>query len=84
MKKQYNEKMEAWLKKQPMRNANGLSISDTYTTMEAIQPMKIFQPKEKKVDTKKLNEYRALINGHGWREPRVVEKVLPYLKSKIS
>jgi len=80
----YEERFEAWLKKQPMREANGLSISDTYTTMEAIQPMKIFQPKEKKVDTKKLNEYRALINGHGWREPRVVEKVLPYLKSKIS
>jgi hypothetical protein len=76
--------MEAWLKKQPMRNANGLSISDTYTTMEAIQPMKIFQPKEKKVDTKKLNEYRALMLGHGWREPRVVENVLPYLKSKIT
>jgi hypothetical protein len=52
--------------------------------MEAIQPMKIFQPKEKKVDTKKLNEYRALMLGHGWREPRVVENVLPYLKSKIT
>ena len=89
MSKDYSDKMEAWLKKQPMRNANGLSISDTYTTMkltpiEDRQPMSIFQPKEKKVDTKKLNEYRALMLGHGWREPRVVEKVLPYLKSKIS
>ena len=84
MSKDYSDKMEAWLKKQPMRIANKLSISDTYTTMEAIQPMKIFQPKEKKVDTKKLNEYRALMLGHGWREPRVVENVLPYLKSKIS
>jgi hypothetical protein len=87
--KDYSDKMEAWLKKQPMRNANGLSISDTYTTMkltpiEDRQPMSIFQPKEKKVDTKKLNEYRALMLGHGWREPRVVENVLPYLKSKIS
>jgi hypothetical protein len=76
--------MEAWLKKQPMRNANGLSISDTYTTMETIQPMKIFQPKENKVDTKHLNKLRALMLGHGWREPRVVENVLPYLKSKIT
>ena len=48
---QYGDKMEAWLKKQPMRDGNGLSISDTYTR---------------------------------WRTPRVVEKVLPYLKSKIS
>jgi hypothetical protein len=48
---QYGDKMEAWLKKQPMRHGNGLSISDTYTR---------------------------------WRTPRVVEKVLPYLKSKIS
>ena len=84
MKKQYGEKMEAWLKKQPMRDGNGLSISDTYTTMEDMQPMKIFQPKEKKVDTKKLNEYRALMLGHGWREPKVVENVLPYLRSKIT
>ena len=51
MSKDYSDKMEAWLKKQPMRNANGLSISDTYTR---------------------------------WRTPRVVEKVLPYLKSKIT
>ena len=85
----YEERFEAWLKKQPMRIPNKLSISDTYTTMkltpiEDRQPMSIFQPKEKKVNTKKLNEYRALMLGHGWREPRVVEKVLPYLKSKIS
>ena len=75
MSKDYSDKMEAWLKKQPMRNANGLSISDTYTTM---------QPKEEEVDTKHLNELRAIMLGHGWREPRVVENVLPYLRSKIS
>ena len=56
MSKDYSDKMEAWLKKQPMRNANGLSISDTYT--------------------------KSGCRGHDWREPRVVENVLPYLKSK--
>lgn len=83
MKNQYDEKMEAWLKTQPMRVPNGLSISDTYTTMkwttiEDTQPMSIHQPHNKKwynnVDTKKLNEFRAIINGHGWKTPRVVER----------
>ena len=50
----YGDKMEAWLKKQPMRHGNGLSISDTYT------------------------------RGHDWKRPKVVENVLPYLRSKIS
>ena len=54
MKKQYGEKMEAWLKKQPMRDGNKMSISDTYT------------------------------RGHDWKRPKVVENVLPYLKSKIT
>ena len=54
MKNQYDEKMEAWLKKQPMRDGNKMSISDTYT------------------------------RAPNWKQPKVVEKVLPYLKSKIS
>ena len=54
MKKQYGEKMEAWLKKQPMRDGNKMSISDTYT------------------------------RGHDWKRPKVVENVLPYLRSKIT
>ena len=54
MKKQYGEKMEAWLKKQPMRDGNKMSISDTYT------------------------------RGHDWKQPKVVENVLPYLRSKIT
>ena len=83
MNKSYGKRMESWIRKHPMREANGLSISDTYTTMkwttiEDTQPMSIHQPHSKKwynnVDTKKLNEFRAIINGHGWREPRVVEK----------
>jgi hypothetical protein len=54
VKKQYGEKMEAWLKKQPMRDGNKMSISDTYT------------------------------RGHDWKRPKVVENVLPYLRSKIT
>ena len=54
MKKQYGDKMEAWLKKQPMRDGNKMSISDTYT------------------------------RGHDWKRPKVVENVLPYLRSKIT
>ena len=54
MKNQYDEKMEAWLKKQPMRDGNKMSISDTYT------------------------------RAPNWKQPKVVENVLPYLKSKIS
>ena len=54
MKNQYGEKMEAWLKKQPMRDGNGLSISDTYT------------------------------RAPNWKQPKVVENVLPYLRSKIT
>ncbi len=83
MNKSYGKRMEAWIRKQPMREPNGLSISDTYTTMkwttiEDTQPIEDRQPHNKKwynnVDTKKLNEFRAIINGHNWREPRVVEK----------
>ena len=76
MNKSYGKRMESWIRKHPMREANGLSISDTYTTVK--DDNSILQPHSKKwynnVDTKKLNEFRAIINGHGWREPRVVEK----------
>ena len=54
MKNQYDEKMEAWLKKQPMRDGNKMSISDTYT------------------------------RAPNWKQPKVMENVLPYLRSKIS
>ncbi len=31
MNKSYGKRMEAWIRKQPMREPNGLSISDTIT-----------------------------------------------------
>ena len=31
LKKNYSKEMEDWIRKQPMRKANGLSISDTIT-----------------------------------------------------
>ena len=31
LKKSYSKEMEDWIRKQPMRKANGLSISDTIT-----------------------------------------------------
>ena len=34
MNRSYGKRMESWIQKQPMREPNGLSISDTYTTMK--------------------------------------------------
>ena len=33
MNKSYGKRMESWIRKHPMREANGLSISDTITGM---------------------------------------------------